>query len=843
VRSERSSAQRLTRPGWRLLLTGAAIALLGWVVVIPAASAATASPHEGRAQAPGSCTDVKGTVDVSASETLTCVTVESGATLQLYDNGGCGSSFPTITLTLTDGGTIKAGGTLALYSSNSCDEGGDSVVDVSGGTLVNDGTLITSWAGPGSAAANGGNRYLQGNITNNATITVSDTTYLDGPGTFSNSGVLDLVTNTSNQCEAGYLEVPGSGVTFDNNAAGTIESGGVFGGCGGSPQGMLQMASGNTFTENGPITIPAGDGNAVLLQGDALHYTGGGAGTIEVQGGTTLSGNIAKGQTLQLDGATGFCQIASAAVTAAAGFTNAGTITGDCGGTVSLTVISGTLTNTGTIATSPASLDLSGNVVNTGSVQTGSGQSLTYQGRTFTNKGTVVVSNSSGTFTIPGGTGATFANEAAGTISNTGSFSLGSGNTFKESGAITGNNVLLIGDALDYTGGGRSTIEVQGGTTLSGNIAKDQTLQLDGATGFCQITSAAVTAAAGFTNAGTITGGCGGSPSLTVTSGTLTNTGTIEAAGGADLTVQAAVDNEGILSDSYHETLSVSALTNYDSSTSTLTGGKYVVYDGGNGISVPGLDIHTLDATVVIYSGSLNDGATDALRNLSVNEGSLTLTSGSQGGVSETLSGSLTNSGKLAVGPDDLLTVNGSFTQTPAGQLTTVVGGTSAGSDYGQLRVNGPASLAGTLVISKVKSYTAAKGDTQQVLTYSAKSGQFASVQGTAAGQGLSFVLQYTPSAAELVVTRSTLTVSPTSGPADSIVKLTGKGFSPGETVSVSFTDAAGTVTSLPAAVAGSGGGFAVSATVPAAAVGGAGTFTATGQASGVTKTATFTVT
>jgi filamentous hemagglutinin len=793
-------------------------------------------------QAPSSCTDVKGTVDVSASETLTCITVESGATLQLYDTGGCGSSFPTITLTLTAGGTIKAGGTLALYSSNSCDEGGDSVLDVSGGTLVNDGTLVTSWAGPGATAANGGNRYLGGNITNNATVTVSDATYLEGPGTFSNSGVFDLVTNTSNQCEGGYVEVPGSGVTFDNNAAGAIESGGVFGGCGGSPQGMLQMTSGNTFTENGPITIPAGDGNAVLVQGDALHYTGGGAGTIEAQGATTLSGNIAKDQTLQLDGATGFCQIASAAVTAAAGFTNAGTITGDCGGTVSLTVTSGTLTNTGTIATSPASLDLSGNVVNTGSVQTGS-QSLTYQGRTFTNKGTVAVSNSSGTFTIPGGTGATFANEAAGTISDTGSFNLGTGNTFKEAGALTGNNVLLVGDALDYTGGGAGRIEVQGATTLSGNIAKGQTLQLDGATGFCQIASAAVTAAAGFTNAGTITNGCGGSSSLTVTSGTLTNTGTIEAAGGAALTVQAAVDNEGTLSDSYHETLSVSALTNYDSSTSTLTGGRYFVYDGGNGISVPGLDIHTLDATVVIYSGSLNDGATDALRNLSVNEGSLTLTSGSQGGVSETLSGSLTNSGSLAVGPDDLLAVNGSFTQTSAGQLTAVVGGTSAGGDYGQLRVNGPASLAGTLVISKVKSYTAAKGDTQQVLTYSSKGGQFASVQGTVAGQGLSFVLQYTPSAAELVVTRSTLTVSPTSGPADSVVKLTGKGFSPGETVSVSFTDATGTVTSLPAAVAGSGGGFAVSETVPAAAVGGAGTFTATGQASRVTKTATFTVT
>src|SRR6202044_2938897 len=128
------------------------------------------------------------------------------------------------------------------------------------------------------------------------------------------------------------------------------------------------------------------------------------------------------------------------------------------------------------------------------------------------------------------GAGVKFLNRANGTVTNAGQFTMGSGNTFLEAGRIIGTAPVLTGDTLGYAGDGKSTIEAEGTTALSGNIAKAQTLLLYGTNGDCQGPSASVTTDVEFTNAGTITGACGGGPAtLTVRSGSLINAGVIVA--------------------------------------------------------------------------------------------------------------------------------------------------------------------------------------------------------------------------------------------------------------------------------------------------------------------------
>lgn len=93
---------------------------------------------------------------------------------------------------------------------------------------------------------------------------------------------------------------------------------------------------------------------------------------------------------------------------------------------------------------------------------------------------------------------------------------------------------------------------------------------------------------------------------------------------------------------------------------------------------------------VTLDRAGLSDGAADALRNLSGNQGQLTL---GQSGATETLSGPLTNSGRLTLGPGVKLVVPGTYRQVPAGTLTSVAG---AQGSYGQLAGTGRADLAGT---------------------------------------------------------------------------------------------------------------------------------------------------
>jgi len=59
-----------------------------------------------------------------------------------------------------------------------------------------------------------------------------------------------------------------------------------------------------------------------------------------------------------------------------------------------------------------------------------------------------------------------------------------------------------------------------------------------------------------------------------------------------------------------------------------------------------------------------------------------------------------------------ILTINGNYTQGPAGMLDMQIGGLVAGTDYDQLKVIGSASLGGTLNTALINGFVPAAGTT-----------------------------------------------------------------------------------------------------------------------------------
>jgi hypothetical protein len=77
----------------------------------------------------------------------------------------------------------------------------------------------------------------------------------------------------------------------------------------------------------------------------------------------------------------------------------------------------------------------------------------------------------------------------------------------------------------------------------------------------------------------------------------------------------------------------------------------------------------------------------------------------------------LNNTGRLRIASTGTLQVAGNFAQAGSGSLQIDIGGTGAGS-FGQLRVNGLASLGGNLTVHLVGGFTPSPGDTFQILTF-----------------------------------------------------------------------------------------------------------------------------
>ena len=92
-------------------------------------------------------------------------------------------------------------------------------------------------------------------------------------------------------------------------------------------------------------------------------------------------------------------------------------------------------------------------------------------------------------------------------------------------------------------------------------------------------------------------------------------------------------------------------------------------------------------------------------------------------------------------GSPGLLTILGDYTQTAGGVLVVEIGGPNTGTDFDQINVTGQATLDGTLTVNLTGGFVPNSGDSFQVLTFGSGTGVFATVN----GDGPLFAASYDP--------------------------------------------------------------------------------------------------
>ena len=115
----------------------------------------------------------------------------------------------------------------------------------------------------------------------------------------------------------------------------------------------------------------------------------------------------------------------------------------------------------------------------------------------------------------------------------------------------------------------------------------------------------------------------------------------------------------------------------------------------------------------------------------------------------------MTSSGSVTAG--DSLTKAGklspsTYTQNANGSLNIQIGGTTVGKQYSQLGVANGASLDGTLNIKLINGYVPNVGDAFTILTGSAITGQFSTVNGLSINGGEHFQISYGATSVTLTV-------------------------------------------------------------------------------------------
>ena len=230
-------------------------------------------------------------------------------------------------------------------------------------------------------------------------------------------------------------------------------------------------------------------------------------------------------------------------------------------------------------------------------------------------------------------------------------------------------------------------------------------------------------------------------------------------------------------------------LTNF--AAGTLTGGTYEVYSGTLSFNNGGYsnDIVTNAANILLGGTSgapsiIDQNGNNALAQFATNAaaGNFTI----QNGVSVTTASSdFTNAGTINLLPGTLI-VEGNYTQESTGTLGIGLGGLTAGTQFGQLIINGTATLDGTLNISLINGYAPALGNSYEIMPFGSLTtgSDFTTKNLPTLSGGLVLVPVYNPTNLTLTTVQATQAptvtgLSPTSGPlaGGTPVTITGTGF------------------------------------------------------------------
>ena len=636
---------------------------------------------------------------------------------------------------ISNSGTI--GGTASGSTAIKIGDGGD-IGTVSGAYYIpgitNSGTI-----GLGNIAIEIGNgSQLTHGLVNSGTIT-GDTTALRILGTLSNNS------------GSGYAIDNSGTISGLGNAAIQIGSGTVSGTISGSISNT-GLITGNTAIRIDQNSTLAGQlFNDGTIAGSSASYGISNAGTIN--GGILNTGFIyggpsgRSGTAISIDGGSTLAQVNS-------GITNHGTISGETGIFVNqFGSISGGITNSGTILTrtlgvggasaiailgSVSNFGGGASIVNTGTIDSGTSSGIsigssyagtvsgsiqnsgTIKGRTtgiYLYNGTITggITNSvSGIITGSGTNSSGIWIAGAANATTSGGLSGGIRNLGTIGGTASGATGLMVGD-------GSFASTLSGGVTNSGTIGRGsygvQIQNLSSLTG-------------GLTNSGTI---AGSTTSIQVdgvlanngSGNAITNSGLIQSTGGPALqiggsfagTISGSIHNSGQIlgGSSAIEVANNGVITGQISNSGTLSGPNalnltntasgFVINNTGiiDGNIFLGINTLNLNGVTNTVSGVISGSSTSSV-NLSgaltssgtIDVGRFQIQSGANFTMAHamTILGSgqaLNNSGTLAIAAGSSQTLTGNYSQASGAVFQTGVAGVSS---YGQLRVNGNATIS-----------------------------------------------------------------------------------------------------------------------------------------------------
>jgi hypothetical protein len=647
--------------------------------------------------------------------------------------------------------TGAAGSTLTL-SQNVALRGKNGTIGSTGFAIDNQGTI--------AADASGGTLNLQGTWTNHGTFGASNgaTLTLKNTGTWSTANPLTATPNATVNVNGTLTTTSGSTLTLAGGGSFRVASGGV-----------VTTTDGLTL-DHSTLTLGADDGSTpgtLTFQGT---QTLGGTGTVVFGGSSANSLAItgAAGSTLTiapnltLRGANGTIGSAGFA------FDNQGTIAADVlGGTLNL---QGTWTNDGTVqaanrgtlnASSPTNYAIIA-VLHGGTWQAFANSTLRValsvgiafneanilldaganfysdSGTTDALQTTFIDNTYLGSFTVQNGREFI----TLGAFQNDGALNVGPGGRFAVSGVLLNfvNNTLtggsyVIGGTFEFTNAAIVTnaasiylygmhgqiIDQNGNDALAGTFATNAT------SGYFRVENGLnFTTPGDFENDGTLAVSAGGTftvRGVDTDRGTLTvsDRGTLNLAGGG--TASGTVSNLGTLAVATGTTFAVTGtLSNFAGN--TLSGGTYAIngiFQFANAAIVTNAASIVLDGPGAQITDLLGNDALAGTFATNAAAGRFTLLDGA----AFITAGNFTNLGSLTVGLGSTFGVSGNFTQGAAGTLDLQLDGTSAGQ-FGTLAVTGTATLAGTLQDTLVNGYGPMPGDAFPILTYGARSGDFA---------------------------------------------------------------------------------------------------------------------
>lgn len=617
------------------------------------------------------------------------------------------------------GGTGGGAGTLVV--SNGFDNQGtielttlgfgfDANLVVTAGVLINSGTIH-------SIVGDGGGRTLSGAIDNQNSIIIDHTATIQN-----SSRVFDLTSGSLSIADGQLLTVDGGETIVGSgtvlSGSGTLRLAGTHALTLDSDATLL--AGGPALDFSGSVTVgPAGrlltNQSTLSLSGDTVNADLLNESILRVPGpGSVLNGALstAIGSTIRI-GATGG---GAGNLKVASGFENLGTIEltelGFSGFDAVLEVVSGTLVNSGTIATRGANgprtlravldndgtvsvnerpLAIYGSIVDTadGSLTIADGQTLTLDGgETIIGDGSL---NGTGTMILNGTHALTLASDV--TLPAGGpSLNLAGSVTVGPTGRLLTNQASLsmTADVIDSDLANEGVLSAAGpNSVINGTLTTSPTSTIRiGATGGG---GGHLSVVNGFTNHGllqlTELGFAGFDAIVETTNGALVNTGTIATAGtSGQRTIRAVLDNQG--------SLIVDVLPlRMDKASAAHANSGLINISSGRTLNIQGSGSLTQTGGSTIVNGTLQSAQTVQLQD------------GILGGTGNVAASVTQSGGSVSPGQSvGTLRITGDYVQsTDTGNLSVELGPTTA--DVDQLQVTSNVTLAGALNIASLGGF------------------------------------------------------------------------------------------------------------------------------------------